>query len=389
MKKNILFVIHKMNQGGAQKAASNILNQLSDELYNKSIFIFDNTNCQYAIHGTIIDGKIPNQNSIIKKIPNFVKKYRLLKKLKKDMDVCVSFLGTPNLLNIITKSKSCVTIISERNYLSGMKNKDTGFYKFVAKTFYRYADKIICVSKDVEQDLIWHYNIKEDRVETINNFVDIEGSKEQSLEEVDIALSEKPYIVLAGRLHKQKGFMYAIEAYSRMDSTNLKMLILGEGTDRPKLEKQILDLGLVDQVKLMGYWNNPFPFYANAQFFILSSLIEGFPNVMIEAMACGAAVIATNCISGPKELLMPHATIRNGLQEGTYGILASCFNEHDDEQEHNKKVNALSEAMAMLAQDEEKRIHYKRMAQLRAADYSSDQIIKKWDKVIAETVRRL
>jgi glycosyltransferase involved in cell wall biosynthesis len=389
MKKNILFVIHKMNQGGAQKAASNILNQLSDELYNKSIFIFDNTNCQYAIHGTIIDGKIPNQRRIIKKIPNFVKKYRLLKKLKKDMDVCVSFLGTPNLLNIITKSKSCVTIISERNYLSGMRNKDTGFYKFVAKTFYRYADKIICVSKDVEQDLIQHYNITEDRIETINNFVDIEGSKEQSLEDVEKALIEKPYMVLAGRLHKQKGFMHAIEAYAKMPPTNLKMLILGEGTDRPKLEKQIEDLGLVGQVKLMGYRNNPFPFYANAQFFVLSSLIEGFPNVMIEAMACGAAMIATNCISGPKELLMPHATIVNGVQEGTYGILVPCFDEHDDVQEYYKKINALSEAMVMMVQDEEKRMHYKKMAQLRATDYSCDQIIQKWDKVIVETVRRL
>ena len=113
-----------------------------------------------------------------------------------------------------------------------------------------------------------------------------------------------PVILGAGRLHPQKDFSTLIESFALLkQKRNARLVILGEGDERPKLEQQIRRLGLVDSVSLPGFVVNPFPYLKNADTFVLSSIYEGMPNVLLQAMAFGTPVVATRCHSGACEVL--------------------------------------------------------------------------------------
>ena len=115
----------------------------------------------------------------------------------------------------------------------------------------------------------------------------------------------QPYLVAAGRLERQKGFDLLVEAYRRtgLQKRGVQLLILGEGSERGALAKQVADSGLSSSVHLPGFVDNPYAVFSKAQGFILSSRWEGFGNVLVEALACGTPVVAFDCPSGPAEVL--------------------------------------------------------------------------------------
>ena len=111
-------------------------------------------------------------------------------------------------------------------------------------------------------------------------------------------------LVGIGRLHYQKNFALQIRAHARLrKQLRLRTLILGEGPERGRLEALISELGLQDEVRLIGYRQNPLPYLAQADVFVLSSSFEGFGNVIVEALALGVNVVATDCPGGPAEIL--------------------------------------------------------------------------------------
>jgi glycosyltransferase involved in cell wall biosynthesis len=124
---------------------------------------------------------------------------------------------------------------------------------------------------------------------------------------------EKPVVVAAGMLAPWKGFEELIDAFAlvRDRGRDARLVILGEGPDRAKLEAKVDRLGLADRVRLPGHTLNPLAYFARADVFALSSRVEGMPNVLVEAMMCGCTVVATDCPTGPREL----------LQEGRFGYL--------------------------------------------------------------------
>ncbi|NER82856.1 MAG: glycosyltransferase family 4 protein, partial [Leptolyngbya sp. SIO1D8] len=122
-----------------------------------------------------------------------------------------------------------------------------------------------------------------------------------------------PLLVACGRLHPQKGYPYLLEAIAKVkQQLPIQLWILGEGSLRSTLERQIETLGLTDTVRLLGFQANPYQYMAAADVFVLSSLYEGFGNVIVEAMACGVPVVATDCPHGPAEI----------LEHGKSGLLA-------------------------------------------------------------------
>jgi glycosyltransferase involved in cell wall biosynthesis len=115
---------------------------------------------------------------------------------------------------------------------------------------------------------------------------------------------QPPVILGVGRLSPQKGFATLIRAFSQVRQTRLaRLLILGEGRERPMLEALVRELGLEQDVKLPGFTTNPYPYMSQASLFVLSSRWEGLPGVLIEALYCGTPVISTDCPSGPREIL--------------------------------------------------------------------------------------
>ena len=118
------------------------------------------------------------------------------------------------------------------------------------------------------------------------------------------AAGEPPVILGVGRLVSQKDFPTLVEAFAIVrQQRSARLMILGEGEDREKLEAQISALGLQDDVALPGFAENPYAYMAHANVFALSSIFEGFGNVVAEAMAAGTAIVSTDCPSGPAEIL--------------------------------------------------------------------------------------
>jgi glycosyltransferase involved in cell wall biosynthesis len=133
-----------------------------------------------------------------------------------------------------------------------------------------------------------------------------------------LAAGEPPVVVAVGRLTPQKDFASLLRAFAQARSrTPARLLIVGEGPERPVLEALITRLGIGEDVALVGHLADPYPFIARARVLALSSRYEGLPNVVIEAQALGVPVIATDCPTGPREL----------LEDGLAGVLVPVADE--------------------------------------------------------------
>ena len=170
---------------------------------------------------------------------------------------------------------------------------------------YRAADGAIAVSDGVAEGLAHRVPAVAGRITTIYNPVVGPDLLERSRCPVEHRwFGDGSRVVLAaGRLNRQKDFSTLIRAFRMLDDADLKLLILGEGEERPKLEELVEASGLSERVELPGFVSNPFAYMAGASLFVLSSRWEGMPGVLIQAMACGCPVVSTDCPSGPAEVL--------------------------------------------------------------------------------------
>ena len=175
------------------------------------------------------------------------------------------------------------------------------------------ADALICVSKDMIEQ--YKTIFKNSRHQCIYNVVKDRHSEARIAESVDeIWLTNKtsPVIISAGRLAPEKGYPDLIMAVKELSKTqDIKLIMLGEGPMRDELEKLIEKENLSSIIKLLGFQENPLKYYSKADVFVLSSYVEGLPNVLVEAMMCGCTPVSTDCPTGPREV----------LQDERYGYL--------------------------------------------------------------------
>lgn len=175
------------------------------------------------------------------------------------------------------------------------------------------ADALTCVSKDMV--LQYRQVFAKPSHVCVYNIVDDLYSRTRMQEAVDHEwLCDKtlPVLVAAGRLAPWKGFADLIEAMALVkEKRQARLLILGDGPLREELQHQIESKGLINEVQLVGYVENPLKYFSYADVFVLSSLVEGLPNVLVEAMMCGCTPVSTDCPTGPREV----------LQDGKYGYL--------------------------------------------------------------------
>ncbi len=176
------------------------------------------------------------------------------------------------------------------------------------------ADALTCVS----QDMVAQYRqvFKNARHVCVYNIVDQPAARTHMAEPVDddwFPDRTRPLLVAAGTLAPWKGFDDPIRAIALVEKAgrDVRLVILGEGPSRHPLEALVVELGLGEQIRLPGRVANPLKYFARADVFILSSHVEGLPNVLVEAMLCGCTPVSTDCPTGPREV----------LHDGRYGIL--------------------------------------------------------------------
>lgn len=179
--------------------------------------------------------------------------------------------------------------------------------RLTARWLYRRADRLICVSKGVADDLRENFNVPIERIRVIYNPTltpDLEQRRQQPVHHPWLQGDGPPVIMGVGRLTKQKDFHTLIDAFVRLrGKCAARLIILGEGVLRESLEQYASLQGVGHEVDLPGFVSDPIPWLSRADLFVLSSRYEGLGNVVIEALAAGVPVVSTDCPSGPSEIL--------------------------------------------------------------------------------------
>ena len=281
----------------------------------------------------------------------------------------VSFLEISNYINILAKGAGQKVFISERcnpkEYYS-KKNIKSFLNLFFIKILYKKADLIIANSLGVKKSLVNDFSLDAKKIEVIYNPIDIKKIKELSqisLDEKYQKIFQDPVIINMGRLIPEKGQEYLIKAFSKVivNKKEAKLVILGEGKLEKNLKNIVKSLNLEDNILFLGWQKNPFKFLKRSKVFVLSSLTEGFPNALVEAMACGIPVISSDCQSGPNEI----------IDNGKNGILVPVKDEKAfaNKIEEILKDNSLAETISQKGQE-------------RSKDFSVDNIINQYEKLI-------
>jgi glycosyltransferase involved in cell wall biosynthesis len=173
-----------------------------------------------------------------------------------------------------------------------------------AKWVYPRLDAVVCVSEGLRERAAL-MGVDQESIRVIPNGVDVARVRELAAAPPPAWMPDEDYVVGLGRLVRQKGFDLLIEAHARVlaDGASHKLVIVGEGQDRAALEALAVRHGVADSVLLPGFLENPFPVLARASLFCLPSRYEGFGLVLAEALALGLPVVATDCVSGPSDVL--------------------------------------------------------------------------------------
>ncbi len=182
---------------------------------------------------------------------------------------------------------------------------------------YREADVAAGVSHGVTAGMAHYYQLPPNRLHTIENFLDLPRIRELAVQHGVNWESDLFHIVAVGRLHPLKGYTYLLQAVDdlvhRRGHTRLCLHMVGGGPMEVELKDCVCRLGLTDHVRFEGFQANPYPFFTSADLCCLSSIVEGSPNVLMEAMLLGTPVVTTDCPSGPREI----------VADGRYGELVS------------------------------------------------------------------
>ena len=306
--KTILFILPDLSQGGAERVITTLCNELDRSKFCPKLVLFKKEG--YYLNHLKSDVEIIELNisrirySIFKIIP-------LIKKLKPEIVFTgwgeISAFLSP-LIPFFSKTKF---ITRETNVVSKhvTRKEILFFYRF-----YTNFHQIIAQSDDMKKDLIENFKINPSKIIKINNPVDFEMIKELKDEiiEQDYNKSYKK-IVSIGNLSQRKGFDLLLNVFQYLKNEPIKLTIFGDGRDKAELLQQKSDLQL-ENVSFFGKVNNPFPFVKQADLFILSSRYEGFPNVLLEAGACGTYSLVNNCPGGINEI------IQEGINGEIYDI---------------------------------------------------------------------
>jgi len=386
----VLILTNSLGYGGAERVISLIYPKLSEK-YNMHLALLTRTEIINPVEGDVILLGSEEKKNRFSYAFELVSKIREIKRIikREKIDIVMSFLPVPDLLNIIFCGKAKRIINIRVKLDDGINDGLSSKLKYyLKKSLYKKAEGSVVVSEEIKNDMISIFHMKDSLIDVIYNPYLLDEMKRKSREtvskDIEDIFDNNRVVVAVGRLVRAKGFQYLIPAFKKAfyDEDNVKLLILGEGDYREHLSTIINDSGLQDKVILVGGVKNPYKYLKNASMFVLSSMSEGFPNALVEAMCLGIPVVSTDCKSGPREILYENPDMSHkcqSMEQADYGTLVPDFCEDED---NSERINVLADAMGWLMQDEAKRAYYSQKALERAQYFTLDKCIDKYYKVI-------
>lgn len=259
------------------------------------------------------------------------------------------------------------------------------FYKFLMRRLYRHADMVVAVTRGVEETLKTEFGLT--NVVTIYNPIDPEfiqdRAKEALPKEWAFLAEGSGYYFNLGRLTYQKGQWHLLRAFAGLleQQPDAKLVILGDGDYRTGLAELAEKLGITHSIYFVGQHENVYPFFRHARGFVLVSLWEGMPNVVLEALGMNVPVVATDSTSGMRELIAPELALSDSVTypyHGSRGILVTPFPDEDPSTVFEPKdgpYDELVEVMKAMPKSAD-------TARAVAEELSTDSIIAKWRALI-------
>lgn len=361
----ICFSVGTLNGGGIGQNAINISHDLLGEGIEVDFFVFNSK--PEGRDFTIPDGArlFHGKNSALKSI------YKLSEYMKHESpDVVFSARPYVNITNAIAKLISGTNsklVSSYRTHHSSQEHSDSLMQKAAEKLDILVAkylvDGKIAVSKGVAEDIEKRYELEKNSIEVIYNPAWSAIQEAKLVEPASLSVSSADKVIVSvGRLSKQKNIYLLLDAFRLVLGcvANVKLLIVGDGELRSELESYTSGLGIEKQVEFVGYVENPMPYMARADLFVLASDWEGFANVIVEALGAGTAVVSTNCPSGPSEI----------LDDGKYGKLVDIGN-----------VNQLAAAIVESLSEKCDSIMLRKRAQEFSSGICTDRFMKFLNKL--------
>jgi glycosyltransferase involved in cell wall biosynthesis len=361
--KRIAIYLPSLSGGGTERVMVTIANALASEGYFIDLLLAK----AYGPYLKEVSPKIHivncNASRVLTSLPVVV---RFLRNKRP-----ATLLAAPRHANIVALLASRLAYVPTRivvtEHVSLMQdtkynpNLRSHFLPLLMRWTYPWADKIVAVSKGIADELILALGLPQERVQIIYNPVvtpDLLKKAEEPVNDPWLQPGRPPVILAVGRLAVQKDYPTLLKAFALVRAQRpAYLLILGEGPERPFLEALARRLGIAEDVRMPGFVENPYPYMRRASVLVLSSLFEGLPTVLIEAMACGLSVVSTDCPSGPREI----------LEDGKYGYLVPVGDPY-----------ALAEAIVQTIStpmNEE-------ILKIRALDFSVSKAIADYVKII-------
>lgn len=374
--KRVAFLFAHLHKGGMQKAVSNISCALPAEI-EQFVAYYGTENPGFEYRAAMVDLDVPGRmgTGLARKAANFVIRARRLQQFIdcNRIDTVVSFGEAANVLNCLAKRKR--TVLSVRVSVDEGLRDAGGYaaaYRTMVKRLYRQADVVVPVSQALGEQLQTLYNVPQSKLNVIYNLYDIEKIRKLAAEPLPKAVEPifaKPTLVNVGSLVAQKGQEFLIRAFAQAARkvSGLQLAIIGQGELEGYLRRLAEEEGVGNAVHFLGFDSNPYRYLARAKAFVLTSRFEGFPNVLAEAMICGLPVIATDCKTGPREI----------LGDSQHGFLLPDITEQNATQVEQEIAASIVNVLPP-----ESAAKYGRLARERAADFSQDRLIQRWVEVL-------
>lgn len=400
----ILMLIPELGYGGAEKSFIR-LSKLLSQYHDVTIVVFQRYYAKAGYSSDSDEINVPiivlDENEKVGKIKRWWRRWKHLLELKNKNDITISFLTGANILNtsIFSISKTVISLRGSRRFDPAFSTLKRCLYEYVIDPItFILSDKIVSVSEGLTSELGMHVDRwTKKKIVTIEVFIDAEqmiATAMEPIEEETEILGSFPLIVSTGRLSPEKGFTYLITVFAKLKQNvpGAKLVLIGDGPELQFLCEQCEIKGLSysldgrrlneSDVVFLGYRKNPIRYYKIADVFVLSSLTEGFPNGVIEALAAGITVIASNGPWGARSVLSKNPDVSSPYPtvEATnvdYGILMPRI---DQEKYENTWVNTLTKVLL----EDEKNSKGSRQSTDRVRELDMKVIGEKWLNLIDE-----
>ena len=341
----LAFCVPSLRNGGAERAMTMLASECAELGWDVDVVLLSGKDADYIL-------ELPPQVHVVDLHQKHARTSvpALMQYLRQQRPAALfSTLSHMNCAAAAATRLACVrtrVVLREADTMFGY----TGVTRSVVSALYRSASSVVAVSDDVKRDLVLKARLRADHICVIRNSVDVNHVRQLACGELTptLLMDDAPVILGVGRLEPVKDFLTLVSAFASLRAhRRCRLVILGRGSQLVELQKLAHDLGVSSDVAFPGFVKNPYSWMAHCSVFVLSSLREGCPNVLLQALACGCRVVATDA-PGDARFLLRNGTLGRLVPVGEPHAMAGAIEDALSEEGNAARIADVEEWLQMF-----------------------------------------